>query len=306
MELVSAESFVLLPGWDQWENRELLLSAQMIDLTAITRNLEPTVEKIWRSKSASGISYPEWGNELCFAVEDSSFWFRHRNACICEAVKRFPPSGAVFDIGGGNGFVARGIQELGFEVVLLEPGPLGSRNAKLRGIQNVVCASLEDARFLPATIGAAGLFDVIEHIENDREFLQSVCNYLVPAGRVYITVPAYQALWSHEDIDAGHFRRYSWRALHDVLEGAGFEVELLTGFFQFLPPAILAGRVLPYRLGLARQGSHVESKMRSEHQVGSDLVQTILSYFEGRELAQIRTGRQVKFGASWLAVAKQK
>ena len=225
----------------------------MIDLAGIARNLEQTSEGIWRCKSSSPVSYPQWGNDACFQVEDVSFWFRHRNACILEAMKQYPPSGPVFDVGGGNGFVAKVIQDTGFEVVLLEPGAAGTDNARRRGIQNVVRARLEDAGFVPASITAVGLFDVLEHIAEDRTFLEMVRSYLCLSGRVYLTVPAYQALWSHEDVDAGHFRRYSRQSLRTLLQDAGFEVEFLTGFFQFLPPAILAGRAIPYRLGAARR-----------------------------------------------------
>ncbi|MFZ0865603.1 MAG: class I SAM-dependent methyltransferase [Candidatus Sulfotelmatobacter sp.] len=277
----------------------------MIDLAAITLNLQQTPEGIWRSKLASQVSYPEWGNETFFELEDDSFWFRHRNACILAAMKRYPPSGPVFDIGGGNGFVARGMQDLTLEVVLLEPGLLGCRNARSRGIRNVVCASLEDVGFTPASVDAAGLFDVVEHIEDDAKFMEAIRRYLRLHGRVYLTVPAYQSLWSHEDVDAGHFRRYSARALRDLLETTGFSVELLTGFFQFLPPAILAGRVIPYHLRLAKPGAQVNSKVRNQHHVGNSLIRKTLSFLERREVTQISDGREATFGGSWLAVARK-
>lgn len=117
----------------------------MIDLTTISSNLQQTSDGIWRSRSSSSISYPDWGNEACFQVEDASFWFRHRNACILEAVQQFPPPGPVFDIGGGNGFVAKGMQDAGIDVVLVEPGEAGAVNAQRRGIRSVICATLADA-----------------------------------------------------------------------------------------------------------------------------------------------------------------
>ena len=60
---------------------------------------------------SEAISYPEEGNEACFQIEDQSFWFRHRNNCIQELVRKFPPNGKgpIFDVGGGNGFVAKGM-----------------------------------------------------------------------------------------------------------------------------------------------------------------------------------------------------
>jgi hypothetical protein len=170
----------------------------------------------------------------------------------------------------------------------------------------VVCASLKEAGFAPASLPAVGLFDVVEHIEDDHGFLEMIRNYLSPQGRVYITVPAYPALWSHEDIDAGHYRRYRKPDLRELLQKAGFAVEFVTGFFQFLPPAILAARVLPYRLGIAKAaGAHVANgKMKEQHEVHSPLIGKILELMQQREIAQIRSRQETNFGGSWLAVGK--
>ena len=86
--------------------------------------LKIDAQGIWQCSGIEEISYPNEGNNQCFEVEDHSFWFRHRNACIVELVKNFPPegSGPIFDIGGGNGYVARGLMDAGWEVVLVEPG----------------------------------------------------------------------------------------------------------------------------------------------------------------------------------------
>ena len=279
----------------------------MIDLAQISRNLEQVADGERRSKSLSTVSYPEWGNQACFDVEDSSFWFRHRNACILEAVSQFPPAGPLFDIGGGNGFVARAMQDAGLEVVLVEPGASGIVNARRRGIQQVVHATLEDARFIPGSLPAVGLFDVVEHMEDDHKFLETIRIHLSSHGRIYLTVPAYQALWSGADVVAGHYRRYSRRVLRELLERVGFEVELATGFFRFLPPAILAMRVMPYRLGWKTplEAQEVDTKMVRQHQVKNGLVGRTLSWIQQREVTAIGEWRENKFGASWLVVARK-
>jgi len=279
----------------------------VIDLAKISTNLEPAPDGQWRSKTSSAISYPDWGNEACFQVEDSSFWFRHRNACILEAMKQFPPPGPVFDVGGGNGFVAKGMQDAGLEVALVEPGVTGARNAQRRGVQSVICATLESAGFIPGSLTAVGLFDVVEHIENDHKFITMIWNQLRPGGRVYITVPAYNALWSQEDFDAGHQRRYGRRGLHDLLTQAGFWVDFLTGFFQFLGPAIVAGRVLPYRLGLAKSPdpTSVGSHMKQQHVIQSSVLGKVLTWLQQREITAISARRELRSGASWLLVARK-
>jgi len=279
----------------------------MIDLSTISRDLEPTAEGYWRCKSSSPVSYPDWGNRACFQVEDSSFWFQHRNACILEAVNQYPPPGPLFDIGGGNGFVAKALQDAGLEVVLVEPGTTGALNACRRGVRCVISATLQDAGFLPATLPAIGLFDVVEHMENDREFLELVRTDLCAGGRVYLTVPAYRALWSGEDEEAGHHRRYGRSSLRQLLGGAGFAVEFLTGIFRFLPPIIFVVRSLPYRLNLAASaGSQdVAGDMRRQHEIKSALVRRPIHWMQRHEIARIRSRRESKFGASWLAVARK-
>jgi len=276
----------------------------MIDLATISRNLEQSSDGQWRCKSSSPVSYPEWGNEACAQVEDSSFWFRHRNACILEALKQYPPAGAVFDLGGGNGFVAKAMQDAGFDVVLVEPGTNGAHNAQHRGIRSVVCAGVAEAGFVAASLPAVGLFDVVEHIEDDHGFLEMIRNYLSPQGRVYITVPAYPALWSHEDLDAGHYRRYRKPELRELLQKASFAVEFVTGFFQFLPPAIVAARVLPYRLGIAKPAGAqaATGRMKEQHEVHSPVIGRILEQLQQREITQIRARQETNFGGSWLAV----
>lgn len=279
----------------------------MIDLTTISRDLEPTAEGYWRCKSSSPVSYPDWGNEACFQIEDSSFWFQQRNACILEAVKQYPPPGTLFDIGGGNGFVAKALQDAGLEVVLVEPGATGALNACRRGVRYVISATLQDAGFLPATLPAIGLFDVVEHMENDREFLELVRIDLSAGGRVYLTVPAYRALWSGEDEEAGHHRRYGRRNLRELLVEAGFAVEFLTGIFRFLPPVIFVVRSAPYRLGLASSSAsqEVTCDMRRQHEIQSALIGRPLHWMQRRETARIRSRRESRFGASWLAVARK-
>ncbi|NIM10828.1 MAG: hypothetical protein GTO45_02460 [Candidatus Aminicenantes bacterium] len=69
-----------------------------IDFKLIANNLELD-DGTWGSTVRSDISYFNEGNELCSRLEEDSFWFRHRNNCIIEMVKQFPPGGPLFDVG---------------------------------------------------------------------------------------------------------------------------------------------------------------------------------------------------------------
>ena len=69
--------------------------------------------------------------------------------------------------------MCRGARTRRFSSLVIDPraGRRGQR--KTRGLDPVICATLSDAGFLPQTLDAAGLFDVVEHIADDREFLAS-------------------------------------------------------------------------------------------------------------------------------------
>ncbi|MCB0332599.1 MAG: class I SAM-dependent methyltransferase, partial [Bdellovibrionales bacterium] len=172
-------------------------------------NLELRSDGLWVSKDQSEIAYPESGNEGCYQIEENSFWFRHRNNAIVSVIRAFAPNGAIYDIGGGNGFVSLGMKDAGFDVVLVEPGVSGALNGKKRGLETVVCSTLQDAQFAPHSLPAVGIFDVLEHIEDDVAFLQMIRAALRPDGKLYLTVPAYQWLWSQEDVYAQHYKRYT-------------------------------------------------------------------------------------------------
>jgi methyltransferase family protein len=132
-----------------------------------------------------------------------------------------------------------------------------------RGVDPVICARLEDAGLPPASVAAAGMYDVLEHVEDEINALRQVHRLLCPGGRLFLTVPAYRWLFSADDTMAGHFRRYKIRSLGHAAVGGGFRMEYATYMFWPLPPAILLLRTLPSLVGL-RQGTDPE-RMSSEH-----------------------------------------
>ena len=277
----------------------------MVDIASISTGLQLGNDGIWHSYHNEKLSYPEDGNDSCFELEDHSFWFKHRNHCIEAVVKRHPPeaAGSIFDIGGGNGFVSLGLINAGFNVVLVEPGKTGARNAKKRGIQNIICATTANANFKPHSLPAAGLFDVIEHIEDDLAFLQSLRKLMRNKAPLYITVPAYSFLWSSEDIHAGHYRRYTRKSISKRLEEAGFEIEFSSYIFRFLPVPILLLRTLPNKLGFGKSG-HSPDNTAHDHATRESHATKIVDHLLRSEIRNLESGAAMSFGGSCLIVAR--
>jgi SAM-dependent methyltransferase len=220
-------------------------------------------------------------------------------------VASFPPDvdGTIFDIGGGNGLVSLRLAKAGFDVALVEPGSIGATNAKNRGLETVICATTRTARFKERSLPAVGLFDVIEHIEDDLGFLQSIRGLMQEGGRLYATVPSYSFLWSADDALAGHFRRYAAGDLCRLLQAAGFGVEFSSYVFRFLPVPIFLLRTLPHRLGVARTDREGRKPAR-DHAAHGGLVADILSSLLWPEIENLDKKKAMRFGASCLVVGR--
>jgi len=266
-------------------------------------NLHKIEEGFWSATANSSIAYPTSGNSLCFQIEESSFWFAHRNKVICEIVNQHRPNGTLFDIGGGNGFVASALQRSGIEVALIEPGLEGAQNARKRGVPLVVHSALQDAGFSSESIEGASLFDVLEHIEDDCDFLRTIHKYLMPGTPLFITVPSYSWLWSYEDTYAKHFRRYTLSSLDNVLLRAGFITQFKSYFFSFLVAPIMFSRTIPTLLGLRRSFS--PEVCVSEHKRKGGLAQGSIDFLCDLELRRIRQKRIIPFGGSCIVAARK-
>ena len=240
-----------------------------------------------------------------FCIEDNSWWFRFRSNIIKTTAKKFFSNHeTIHDIGGGNGFTTKVLQDEGYDVVLLEPAFAACQNAQKRELKNIVCGTLNDEDFLDNSLENICMLDVLEHIEHDEDFLKLVWKKMSSEGKILITVPAYKFLWSKEDIEARHFRRYTIKQLKKRFEKSGFEVLYATYFFLFLPAPVFLFRTLPSLLGFAKSG--VE-KNRKEHSVNkASLTTKLLNKIMQFEMKQIHNNRKIPFGGSCLIVAKKK
>jgi len=196
-----------------------------------------------------------------------------------------------------------GLADADFDVALVEPGNAGALQAKKRGLKNVICATLNTAKFKQQSLSAVGLFDVIEHIEDEHAFLQSIKDLIKKDGYLYATVPAYSFLWSNEDIYAGHFRRYTLMGICDILRSAGFHIEFSSYFFRFLTVPIFILRTLPYLLGFAVK-TKKNTAISRDHTVNGPVTEAILNAVLQPEIKKLQNKKSMLFGGSCLVVAK--
>jgi SAM-dependent methyltransferase len=85
-----------------------------------------------------------------------------------------------------------------------------------------------DATALPFPDGAFDLvcaFDIVEHVEDDRQVLREIRRVTRPGATVVLAVPLHPARWSAFDVLVGHVRRYDADALVALLAEHGLTIE---------------------------------------------------------------------------------
>ncbi len=262
---------------------------------------------IFQNSKSEKVSYPAHGNESCFSIEENSPWFMQRNDLIITSIEKHAVTGDFLDIGGGNGYQARAILESGFKgrVILCEPGYQGCINARNRGVDWVYNGVFQDIEFEDFKIRACGLFDVIEHIEDDIKFLNQLYEKLSSNSKVFINVPAMKILWSETDEFAGHFRRYNMNDIKRIEDNTAFKVVDYGYYFSyyFLPLFLL--RVIPYRLGLRKGTEGVLNAEKGNLQSNNGLVNQVMTWFHKKSLKSAKSNRYSQFGTSLFFVLEK-
>ncbi|MBX9877942.1 MAG: class I SAM-dependent methyltransferase [Candidatus Obscuribacterales bacterium] len=178
-------------------------------------------------------------------IDRLHFWYVARNERIFRLFKEsFPDwqNKSFLEIGSGACNVLGYLYEHGVkDATGCEQNKYGIKKSKERYPQIPVypCDLLSLKDKTSKRFDAIGLFDCVEHIDDDKEALIQVREYLNPGGKIFITVPAHSWLWSRMDEMYGHYRRYTRESLTDVLIEAGFKNPQVTYFFAPLLPLLL-------------------------------------------------------------------
>lgn len=236
-------------------------------------------------------------------VEEGHFWFVARREFVLDALRSAVPDLAerpLLDVGCGSGGLLKFLEENGVPMCgACDAYPEALRIARSRSSAPLFL--VDEGRRPPLGPGQrlVGLFDVLEHLDDDLGTLSWLASVLEPGGFLVLTVPAHPALFDETDVLARHRRRYRRSELASKLRAAGFEIRTLTHFMALLAPAIYAGRRIGRWVGLG--GSSAVARRDSELRIVPGL--------NGALLALLRLERRLfrrlplPLGTSLLAIA---
>lgn len=157
-------------------------------------------------------------------------WELSRARCVFGIVKKYPLH-AIADIGAGDCFFLQKLLPLVSGMVYAIDAGYGEKAEIKDGIH-----CLNDISELPKLPGnsAIVMMDVLEHIDDDVSFLNEVLQKISKDDYLFITVPAFQFLFSNHDVFLKHRRRYSRKQLLALLYSCNLKVEKCHYFYSSL------------------------------------------------------------------------
>lgn len=178
------------------------------------------------------------GNDWFELADPNHFWIQWRFQVLRRLIgNHLKPESKVLEIGCGNGLVMWQMEKF------LHVVPDGC-DLNVQALEAMMPVSgkvyLYDIFDLnPALVGQFDMvmmLDVLEHIDDDRLFLQTAMKYLKPGGWMVVGVPAHQKLFSKYDQLVGHVRRYERKELVQLFQSAGLQDTVVCFWgFSLLP-----------------------------------------------------------------------
>lgn len=242
-------------------------------------------------------------------VEDHHWWFVGRRRILLDVATALlghdEHGGLIVDVGCGTGANADTMNRR-FRCIGIDVSEEAVSSARKRFPDTeFICGPAPDA--LGSRAAMANVFvlsDVLEHIEDDGEFLARLVAAAQPGAHFVITVPADPRLWTEHDVSFGHFRRYVPNTLRAVWTGLPVDELLLAGLNTRLYPLI---RVVRW---LNRRRSTTSGRAGTDFEMLPGPLNGVLTWlFAGesrrllRDLAAHRASEQL--GVSMLAVLRR-
>jgi SAM-dependent methyltransferase len=183
------------------------------------------------------ISYPRTMGKAEWGVDPEFFGPRHahREGRLVRRLREVaPPSGRHLECAAGVGSLSLTLAREGRLVVAADLSPLSLRVLRRRagasGLGDHVLPVVADITRLPfpdEAFQSVTSAETLEHIPGHEVAVSELSRVLACDGWLVGTVPAGPQQWSEWDDWAGHLRRYSASQMSTLLEGAGFDPEVV-------------------------------------------------------------------------------
>jgi len=229
--------------------------------------------------------------------ENTHWWHISKKSIAESLVNKYKGDKKIriLDVGCGSGFIIQTLQKHG-NVWGVDIEKEAISICKQKKILQVKLAKAEKLPFKSASFDMITILDVLEHVD-DKKALKELQRVLSKKGKLVISVPAYQWMWSKWDEILHHKRRYTKKTLRELLEENGFKIIKISYLYSFL--------LLPAFITRKIKELFSYDKYSSDFLISNSLINNIFgSLAKLEKIVFFKIG--VPFGLSVIAVAQKK
>ncbi len=174
---------------------------------------------------------------------------QHMFYCLDRFIEQYGLHGPFLEVGCGRGDVSAYLAQKGWAGLAIDfsASAVAAAQANLQASPQVAVRQ----QTLDEVAGAYDciiMWDVLEHVEDDRAALRAVERLLRPGGQLLIAVPSNPREWRWDDDFYGHVRRYTVQDISAKLNHAGLPPEV---FWDFTYPVFWLMRRMYTRIKAA-------------------------------------------------------
>ena len=163
------------------------------------------------------------------------WWWRVREDILLRTIRGMlagVPNARILDVGCGAALFFDALEPFGHVEGVESDRTAVEGSGKWRS--RIAIGNLDSAYEPAAPFDLILMLDVVEHIQDTDQLLRRAAEILTPTGRILVTVPAFNSMWTTHDDMNQHVTRYTAGELRSTLTRAGLRVIQTQYLFQSL------------------------------------------------------------------------
>ncbi len=252
-----------------------------------------------------------------YHLERNHWWFVVRLEILKQELQKIAvlekkSKRKILNIGIATGKTSEMLSQFG-EVTSVEYDAVCAEFVRQKLNIEVIEGSILELPFEENSFDWVCAFDVVEHVKDDKKAISEMTRVCKEQGKICITVPAFQSLWSHHDEINQHFKRYKMNEILKLFDlqskkidnTSSFKILRKTYFNSFLFIPIWLFRKLNFLIPqqFIRKGSGSDFEIYKENRFLDSILKGIFRI----EKKILRKNISFSFGVSLLFfIEKQK